>query len=81
MGSHSIARRIIQLGALVLIGDGVIGMIKPRRPSWLGSFGPELARAATEELAAHPRTARSIYLAETLLGLLLATKRARRGRS
>ena len=68
-----ITRRVIQLGALFLIGDGVMGLIKPRWHSLLWHFGPELAKAATEELAAHPKTARSVYLAEAALGIAIAS--------
>ena len=59
MNNNLIFRRLIQLGALFLIGDGVMGLLKPRWHSLLWHFGPELARAATEELAEHPKTARA----------------------
>lgn len=72
MGSNLITRRAIQLGALFLIGDGIMGLIKPRWHSLLWHFGPELARAATEELAEHPRMARSVYLAEAMVGIAIA---------
>ncbi len=74
MTSHMTTRRLVQLGALFLIGDGVMGLLKPRWHSLLWNFGPELARAATEELAAHPKTARSVYLAEAALGVVLASR-------
>ena len=73
MNNNLIFRRLIQLGALFLIGDGVMGLLKPRRHSLLWHFGPELALAATEELAEHPKTARVIYLAETAIGVALAS--------
>ena len=71
--NNLIVRRCVQLGALFLIGDGVMGMLKPRWHSLLWHFGPELFRAVTEELADHPRTARSVYLAEAALGIAVAT--------
>lgn len=73
MTDNLIARRLIQLAALILIGDGVMGLLKPRRHSLLWHFGPELARAVTEELADHPKTARGVYLAETVIGVALAS--------
>ena len=73
MTNNLIARRLIQLSALVLIGDGVMGLIKPRWHSLLWHFGPQLARAATEELADHPTTARVVYAAELGLGIALAS--------
>lgn len=73
MGNELTARRLIQAGALFLIGDGVMGLVKPRWHSLLWHFGPQLAKAATEELAEHPKTARAIYLAEAALGVALAS--------
>lgn len=71
--NNLLGRRLVQLGALFLIGDGVMGLLKPRWHSLLWHFGPEVVRAATEELAEHPKTARSIYLAEAALGIAVAT--------
>lgn len=72
MTNNLIVRRLVQLGGLFLIGDGVLGLIKPRHHSMLWHFGPQLARAMTEELADHPKTARTLYLAEAALGVVLA---------
>jgi hypothetical protein len=66
-------RRLIELGALVLIGDGIMGLIKPRRHSMLWHFGPNLIKAVTEELAAHPNTARGIYATELAVGIAIAS--------
>ncbi|HEY2711574.1 MAG TPA: hypothetical protein VGI60_03600 [Chthoniobacterales bacterium] len=73
MTNYLIARRLINMGALFLIGDGIMGLLKPRWHSLLWHFGPELARAVTEELAEHPKTARAIYLAEAALGVAIAS--------
>jgi len=72
MTNNLITRRVIQLGAFFLIGDGVMGLFKPRWHSLLWHFGPQLARAATEELAEHPNTARAVYLAEAAIGIAIA---------
>ena len=72
MTNNLISRRLIQLGALFLIGDGVMGLLKPRWHSLLWHFGPQLARAATEELAEHPTTARAIYFAQAAIGVAFA---------
>jgi hypothetical protein len=72
MTNNVTVRRVVELAGLVLIGDGLMGLLRPRRHSLLWHFGPELARAATEELAEHRKTARLIYLAETALGIALA---------
>ena len=73
MTNNLLTRRVIQLGALFLIGDGIMGLFKTRWHSLLWHFGPELARAATEELAEHPNAARAIYLAEAAIGVGLAS--------
>ncbi len=74
MENNLIIRRLIDLGALFLIGDGIMGLLKPRWHSVLWSFGPQLVRAATEELADHPKVARSVYLAEAAIGVVLASR-------
>ncbi len=66
-------RRLIEVGAIFLIGDGVMGLLKPRWHSLLWHVGPQLLKAATEELAAHPKTARVIYAAEIAVGIALAS--------
>ena len=73
MDNNLITRRLIQLGALFLIGHGVMGLLKPRWHSLLFHFGPEIARAATEELAENPKTARAVYFAEAAIGVALAS--------
>ena len=73
MTNNLMARRLIQLGALFLIGDGVMGLLKPRWHSLLWHFGPQLARAATEELVEHPNTARAVYFVEAAIGVAVAS--------
>ena len=68
-----LAKRLLELAGLILIGDGLMGLVRPRRHSLLWHFGPELAKAATEELAEHPTTARAIYAAELALGIAVAS--------
>lgn len=74
MKTELVTRRLLELGALFLIGDGIMGLIKPRWHSLLWHFGPDLVRAATEELAERPKTARGIYAAEVALGILIASR-------
>lgn len=73
MNTSIVTRRIIELGALVLIGDGIMGLLKPRWHSLLWHVGPELVKATTEELAAHPNIARGIYAAEVAAGIAIAS--------
>jgi hypothetical protein len=72
MTSHLIKRRLLRAGGFFLIGDGLLGLVQPRRPSLLSHFGPELTRAVTEELVEYPRLTRSIQLAKVAVGLALA---------
>lgn len=67
-------RRLTQLIALVMIGDGFIGAFKPRRHSMLWDIGPGPFRAAMETLAANPLKARLLYMAEILVGAWLAER-------
>jgi hypothetical protein len=68
-----IAKRLLELGGLILIGDGLMGLLQPKRHSLLWHFGPQLAKAVTEELAEHPNTSRAIYAAELAVGVALAS--------
>jgi hypothetical protein len=65
--------RLLELAGLILIGDGLMGLVRPRRHSLLWHFGPQLAKAVTEELAEHPKTSRAIYAAELAAGIALAS--------
>jgi hypothetical protein len=65
--------RLLELFGLILIGDGLMGLLRPRRHSLLWHVGPQLAKAVTEELADHPQTARAIYAAELALGIVVAS--------
>ena len=68
-----ITKRLLELAGLILIGDGLMGLLHPRRHSLLWHFGPQLAKAVTEELAEHPKTSRAIYAAELAAGVALAS--------
>ena len=72
MTSKLISRRLLEAGGLFLIGDGIMGLLRPRRHSMLWQFGPELGRAVIEEFIEHPKIARSVYLAELALGIALS---------
>lgn len=72
MTSRLIKRRLLRAGGFFLIGDGLLGLLCPRRPSLLSHFGPELSRAITEELIEYPKMVRSIQFAKVAVGLALA---------
>jgi hypothetical protein len=76
MTSKLIGRRAIEAGGLFLIGDSILGLLWPQRYTMLWHVGPQLGRAAIEELADHPKLARSIYAAELALGIALLVSQA-----
>ena len=71
MTDNFLTRRLLQVGGLALIADGVMGLINPRRRSLVWHAGPELAKALSEEISDNPKTARAINLTKTAIGLLL----------
>ena len=73
MKQDHILQRLLQLGGLILICDGLMSLLRPRRHSLLWHFGPELAKAVTEELSDHPKTSRAIHGAKVAAGLALAS--------
>jgi hypothetical protein len=67
-------RRITELVAMLMIGEGVLTLIAPRRHSLLWEFGPEGYRRALEAFAEHPTLSRLVAAAEAGLGLWLALR-------
>lgn len=65
-------KRIVELAAMLMIGDGVLGFAAPSRHSLLWDFGPEGYREAIEVFAEHPMLTRLVSAAEIGLGLGLA---------
>jgi hypothetical protein len=57
-----------------MIGDGLTGLLKPRRHSLLWDVGPNPFRRAMETLVAHPAQARLLYAAEIGVGAWLAAQ-------
>ena len=74
MNENSTSRRLLQIGGLLLIADGIAGIVMPRRRSLIWHVGPQLVKAATEEIADHPKTARAVNAAKTALGVVLLTR-------
>jgi hypothetical protein len=65
---------MIELGALLKIGDGVFGFFKPRWHSLLWDVGPAPFRNLMEELAVHPDNARLLYAIKVGVGTWLANR-------
>ncbi len=69
-----IYKRLIQLVALVMVGDGVVGFFKPRWHSLLWDLGPKPYRDLMNRFAREPGAARWIYAVEAAVGTWLATR-------
>ena len=67
-------KRIKELAAIVMIGDGVLSFAVPRRHTLLWEFGPEGFKRAIEAFAEHPILTRVLGAAEAGLGLGLAVR-------
>jgi hypothetical protein len=62
------------LVAMILIGDGVLGLIEPRRHSAVWECGPASYKEFARKLEANPGLARGIGVAFVGFGLWLALK-------
>jgi hypothetical protein len=67
-------KRSLEFIGMLLIGDGLLSLISPRRHCLLWDIGPGPCRELVEEFADHPNLARTAGVLETLLGLLLASE-------
>ena len=73
MNQDLILKRLLEIGGLILIVDGLLSLLRPRRRSLLWHCGPQLAKAITEEIADHPKTSRTIHTAKIAAGVALAS--------
>jgi hypothetical protein len=62
------------LAAMILIGDGILGLIEPRRHSAAWECGPETYKQFARKLETNPNVARGIGAAFVGFGLWLALK-------
>ena len=67
-------RRLAELFAMLMIGEGVLTLVVPRRHSLLWEFGPEGYKRAIEAFAEYPTLTRLVAAAEARLGLWLALR-------
>jgi hypothetical protein len=59
------------LTAMMLIGDGVMAMLRPERDANAWSIGPAAWKAFMRYLSDHPETLRAIGAAEVAIGFAL----------
>ena len=69
-----IGKRLKELLAIGMIGEGVIGFIKPRRFMLLWKFGPKPYQEFIDELAEHKDLTRLLCGVEAGLGVWLALR-------
>lgn len=67
-------RNITELIAMVIIGDGAIAFVAPRRHSLLWRFGPRGYKELMEGFAEHPALVRVLAATEIGAGLWLALR-------
>lgn len=61
--------RLLEMFALMLIGDGVVGLVQPERHSRLWLQGPQPYREAMRPFVRHPSLTRVIGAGEIAVGL------------
>jgi hypothetical protein len=67
-------KRLKELGAMMMVGDGVIGLATPERHCRLWKVGPEPCQRLMEQFAERPGLTRAFCAAEVALGLWLAVQ-------
>lgn len=74
MVDHRLRARIAESVAIVLIGDGVVGLLQPGRHSRLWRTGPRPYRAAMEAFLRSPGMTRSLSAVQAAFGVWLASR-------
>jgi hypothetical protein len=69
------------LAAMILVGDGVLSLLHPRRHSAIWKCGPASYQKFAGELEKHPPAARGMGLVFVALGLWLGHRAASQFRS
>lgn len=70
--------RGLEVAGMLLIGDGLMAAVDPRRHARLWRDGPEGWRASMAWFEDHPAAARAIGMAEAALGFWLAARQVSR---
>jgi hypothetical protein len=69
-----IAERVKECLAMMMIGDGVLGLLEPRRHATLWEAGPPWWRGMIEPFARRPGLTRCVGAGEIVLGVWLASR-------
>jgi hypothetical protein len=74
-----IAERAKECLAMLMIGDGVLALVEPRRHVAVWESGPPWWRAMTEPFASRPGLLRCLGAGEVALGIWFAYRQAPSG--
>ena len=64
----------LEVLALVMIGEGIVGLLRPRRYSLFWKIGPHWLRDTAEIFGEHREATRLMCLGEIALGLWIALR-------
>jgi len=67
-------RRWAHFTAMVLIGDGIMAMLRPSRDATAWAMGPRPWRKTMRVLSRHPTLTRVVGAAEVMAGIWWATR-------
>ena len=73
-----LARRMKEVLAMMMIGDGIVALLYPTEHALLWKGGPTLWRDAMEACARRPRLMRSLAALELAAGVWLAGRQNRK---
>lgn len=73
-GNEMLSQRLKEVLAIMLVGDGLIAAIAPRRLSRLWQFGPRPYRNFMERFIQRPGMTRMLSMSQVAAGLWLALR-------
>ena len=74
MKKKYVGKRALEILGLMMIGEGLVGLIRPRRYSLFWNLGPKWLRETVKTLAEHPEATRLLCACELTTGLWLALR-------
>lgn len=73
-----VGKRLKEIAAIMMIGEGIVGTLIPRRHMRLWKFGPKRYRNFVEASAKRPNLVRTLAAASAGLGVWWALRQASR---
>jgi hypothetical protein len=70
--SNGMKKLFLDFLGLLMVGDGVLTLIDPKRHCLLWEVGPKPCQELIDEFAEHPRIARVSGLLEIFLGIMIS---------